>query len=93
MCVAQCPVAALAKREFVMDPKLARILSDVFQVDRANLTEDTKAEDIESWDSLKHLELVTALEQAYGVELGTEEIPELRSVADIVQMLRRHNAL
>ena len=73
-----------------MDEKLANLVADVFELSAKQVTEGLTAEKVESWDSMKHLQLVLALEQAYGVQLDTDEIPELRSVKDIIDSLRRH---
>jgi acyl carrier protein len=44
------------------------------------------------WDSLKHIELVFALEDALGVRFETDEIGELADVASIVKLAGRHHA-
>ena len=44
------------------------------------------------WDSLKHIELVFALEDALGVRFGTDEIGEITDVASIVELAERHHA-
>jgi hypothetical protein len=45
-------------------------------------------ETLDSWDSTKHIEIVVAIEDAYDIELTTAEILRLRSVGDIVEVLR-----
>ncbi len=80
------------QRYFEMDEKLRQLLSDVFGVGGKEITESSTANDIDTWDSIKHLQLVIALEQSYGVELDTDEISNLRSVKDIVECLRSHGA-
>jgi acyl carrier protein len=44
------------------------------------------------WDSLKHIEVVFALEDALGVRFEADEIGELTSVASIVERAGRHRA-
>ena len=44
------------------------------------------------WDSLKHIELVFALEDALGVRFGTDEIGEITDVASIVELAESHHA-
>lgn len=44
-------------------------------------------EDLESWDSLGHMRLVSALEEAFSVSFSIDEIEGLTSVAAIVQTL------
>lgn len=44
------------------------------------------------WDSLKHMELVFALEDRYGVQFDEAEFPTLVSTDAIAGALRRHRA-
>jgi acyl carrier protein len=44
------------------------------------------------WDSLKHIELVFALEDALGVRFGADELGELTDIASIVELAERHRA-
>lgn len=43
------------------------------------------------WDSLKHIELVFALEDALGVRFEADEIGELTDVAAIVRLAEGHD--
>lgn len=40
---------------------------------------ETKREDIAEWDSLKHLEIIFSVEDAFSVEFGEEELAGLNS--------------
>ena len=44
------------------------------------------------WDSLRHMEIVFALEDRYGVRFDESEFPTLDSAAAIACALRRHLA-
>ena len=45
--------------------------------------------DVESWDSLKHMNLVVSLEQQFNIEFSTEEIIEMKNLNDIYNILKR----
>lgn len=65
-----------------IDAEIAEILSLTLARPVApgeNLTRD----DEPKWDSLKHLEIVFAVEGAYGVAFSPEEIAAVTSVADL----------
>jgi acyl carrier protein len=49
-------------------------------------------ESIDWWDSLKHMEIVFALEDRYDVRFDEAEFAELDSPAAITRLLRRHLA-
>lgn len=45
-----------------------------------------------SWDSLKHMQIVFAVEERFGVQFTEQEIPRLDSLSSFVQHLRAHYA-
>jgi len=47
---------------------------------------------VDQWDSLKHMEIVFALEDRYDVRFDESEFAELDSPAAIARALRRHLA-
>ena len=61
------------------------IISSVLEVEATLLTEMTTSEDVETWDSLKHLAIVLEIENRFGVNFQAEHIPYLTSVGAIVK--------
>lgn len=55
--------------------KIKSVMATVFETDA--ITEDASPDTIEAWDSLRHLNLAVALEEAFGIELSEEDIMEL----------------
>jgi acyl carrier protein len=50
---------------------------------------DKSAEDIEQWDSLSHMTLVSELEKIFSVSLDVDEISEMDSVENVVKVMAR----
>lgn len=71
-----------------MDKKLQGLLADVFGVRESEIAPETVKGDVESWDSLKQMDLVMSLERAYELTLDIQDIVAMTSVAAIVQVLR-----
>ena len=46
--------------------KLNEVFQDVFDEDSITVNAETTADDIEDWDSLEHINLVSAVEKAFG---------------------------
>ncbi len=65
--------------------KVARILSDVMGISEDQIDDGSSPDTVESWDSLKHMNLVLALEEEFGVQFSDEKIVEMLSVAQIVE--------
>ena len=60
--------------------RINRLVADIFEVPLAEVTPDSSPDIIESWDSLRHLNLVLAMEQEFGIQFTPEEIEQLLSV-------------
>jgi len=57
---------------------------DVLDLDDLHITEKTTAADVEGWDSLSHLRLITEIEAAFGLTFATGEIERFKDVGDMV---------
>ena len=71
----------------VMEKKLKKIMADLFEVSINQINESTTSENIESWDSLKHIQLIVTLESQFSLKFGDEEILEMmnyRQISEIV---------
>ena len=77
-----------------MQDELRRVLGDVFGLDEADVTDDLTPETLEGWDSLNHLRLVTALEEAFGIKLTMAEIESMMtSVGRLREVVERHTVV
>ena len=57
--------------------KLKEVLSAVFEVSVESITDDSSSDTIENWDSLRHLNLIIALEEEFNVVIPDEEVGNL----------------
>ncbi len=62
-----------------LDSKILDVMSYVFEVPVSELNEESSQDTIESWDSVKHLNLIVALEEEFGIEIPIEEVGHLIS--------------
>jgi acyl carrier protein len=60
--------------------RVQRIVSDVLQIPLEKVTPETSPDNVETWDSIQHLNLVLSLEQEFGIQFSPEEIEQLLSV-------------
>lgn len=65
------------------------LLAAALELDPAAVGPDASIATLEAWDSLAHLRLVQAIEQAIGGELPAETIVEIGSLADVTAVLER----
>lgn len=58
-------------------PRIIKVMSAVFEVPASEITSTSSVDSIESWDSLKHLNLILALEDEFNVSIPDEEVGNL----------------
>ncbi|MCC5929253.1 MAG: acyl carrier protein [Cyclobacteriaceae bacterium] len=71
-----------------MEEQLKEIMGAVFNVDPSVIDENTAAGDLEKWDSLHHMNLVAALEEAFDIEFDEEEMLSLMNYKLILLTLQ-----
>jgi len=62
-------------------------MSSVFGVSIGDVNDAASPDTIESWDSLKHMNLIIALEEEFLVELSDQDIIEMINYKLIVSIL------
>jgi acyl carrier protein len=70
-----------------MDKRLTVILADVFGLREKEILPDLSREDVDSWDSLKQMDLVLSLERNYEIALDISDIVKMMAVSDIIAVL------
>lgn len=67
--------------------KLQIIYRDVFDNDSIVLSESTMADDIEGWDSLSYLNLVSEIEEDCNITFTLNEIMNIHNVGEIIDII------
>lgn len=68
--------------------KINEIFIEVMDLDdNFKLSENMTAEDIEEWDSLTHIQLITALEKSFGIKFTAKEVMEWDDVQDCIDSI------
>lgn len=66
---------------------IENIFLDTFSEDNYQFSLDTTNDDIEEWDSLGHIRLLTAIEAEFNFQFDISEIEQLSSVSFIVKLV------
>jgi acyl carrier protein len=72
------------------EDKLKNVLADVFKIEAKTIGEDTSVDSVEKWDSLNHLNLVLALEEAFDISFTEEQTIEILNYPLIKMVLQDH---
>lgn len=71
-----------------MTDPIKKVMSQIFELNPENIGDESTPETIERWDSLKHMQLIMALEDEYGIQFSDEIIPDLVSFTAIQRAIR-----
>ncbi len=70
--------------------KFRSIVSTILDIPEDQVTGDLSAETVDTWDSLNHINLLSALEQEFGITLATDSLAEAHSVTRLKALLAEH---
>lgn len=67
--------------------KLNEVFQDVFDDDSITVNAETTADDIEDWDSLEHINLVSAVEKEFGIKFTMAQVVGMKNVGEMVDVI------
>ena len=70
-----------------MEDRIKYVMSTVFEIPVEQIKDDSSPDTIESWDSLKHMNLVVALEEEFEIEFMDDEIIEMMNYKLIKEII------
>lgn len=70
-------------------PRLTKIMRDVFDDDNLVVTPQLTANDVEGWDSVSHITLVVAIEEAFGIKFKSAELEKMKNVGQLVEQIEK----
>lgn len=70
--------------------KLQPVFRDIFDDDEITITDYTAVDDIEDWDSLAHMQLISAVEEAFEIEFNIGEINSFANVGEMADSIGKH---
>lgn len=68
-------------------PEVQEIFRAVFDRDDLVIGRETSASNVEDWDSLAHINLITAISKKYDVKFALGELEEMNNVGDLLDLL------
>ena len=69
--------------------RVQEIFREELELDDLVLTDETTADDVEEWDSLSHVQLVAAMEEAFGIEFKSREILSWENIGDLIDSIEK----
>ena len=75
------------------EPEAMDWIGALFQEKPGSLKRDTKRADVEAWDSLGVLLLMSALDNDFGITLSDEQLGKIDKVGDVIDVLRQRGVV
>ena len=69
--------------------KLNEIFSDVFD-ENITVTPETTSADLEDWDSLTHITLISEVEDAFGFKFAMKDVLGMRNVGEMAEIIQKN---
>jgi acyl carrier protein len=69
--------------------ELNGVFRRLFEDESLVVTRSTTAQDIDDWDSITHMILVTAVEKKFGVKFSLAELTTLNMVGDMADLVEK----
>jgi acyl carrier protein len=72
--------------------RLTPIFRDVFNDDALVVTQDMTAAQVPTWDSLSNINMIIAVEKAFGVKFSIKDVRNLKNVGELLDLIKRKAA-
>jgi acyl carrier protein len=69
--------------------RLQPIFRDIFDRDDLTITRESSAENVDGWDSLTHINLISAIEQEFHIRFALGELETLKNVGEMLDLMHR----
>ncbi|MGL4393577.1 MAG: acyl carrier protein [Fusobacteriaceae bacterium] len=69
--------------------RLEDIFKDVFDDEKLVIKKETTAADIEDWDSLAQINLITSIEKEFVIKFSLNEITGLKNVGEMLGLIEK----
>ncbi len=73
--------------------KLTEVFDDVFDLNGVTITRETTANDIDEWDSLEHITLISAVESTFKMKFKMKEVSTMKNVGEMIDIIAERTKL
>ena len=66
------------------------LVMETFEIKRKELKDDATPDDLETWDSIVHMDLCAKFEEEFDISLDVEDITEMQTLGLMKEVLKRY---
>jgi acyl carrier protein len=67
--------------------KIKGVLISVLQHDKFEMVNELSAKDVDGWDSLTHMIIITEIESLFGVRFKLKELNKLNNLGNLIDLV------
>ena len=67
--------------------RFVNLISEILRIAPEDVVDTLGMDDLATWDSLSHMQLIVTVESDYGIELTADEIVTMRTIGNIREVL------
>lgn len=67
--------------------KVIDVISNVFNIEKSKINQKMDSNNMDGWDSLKHMNLIIALEEEFNINFQDFEIIQINSFKKIIEVI------
>ena len=68
-----------------MQNQLLKIIGDILNLDASKLNLESKRGQFAEWDSLKHLQIIMAVEEELNISIPIEKVGDIEKIKDFLE--------
>ncbi|WP_445381942.1 acyl carrier protein [Robiginitalea sp. IMCC43444] len=67
--------------------KISEILFEVLEHNNFEIRDELTARDVDGWDSLSHMIIITQIEENFGIKFKLRDLNKLKNMGSLVQVI------
>lgn len=67
--------------------KIRKAFIEVLEHDNFQLNDETTAQDVDGWESITHMMIITEIEKSFGIKFKLMDLMNMNNVGDLVRII------
>lgn len=68
--------------------KIKKILTTVLKHEKFEMKDELQATEVEGWDSLSHITIISEIEEAFGIKFKLKELNKLKNIGSLIDIVQ-----
>jgi len=68
--------------------KVRKILASVLKHEKFEMKDELQATEVEGWDSLSHITIISEIEETFGIKFKLKELNKLKNIGSLIDIVQ-----